>query len=146
MTAQTLQSGATPVDRWIRWFALRPRLTLALVVLAALGAFMVSFFTVQQTTSAQDLLGSRAYQAARAGVGWGVYQVTQGNACPASPSTLSALAGNLAPYNVVVECAQYPYTEGGAPGNLFEIKSTASLGTAGDSTYVERKLTATIGG
>ena len=41
------------------------------VVLAALGGFMVTFSNTQQLTSAQDLQGSRAYWAARAGLGWG---------------------------------------------------------------------------
>ena len=39
-----------------------------LVVLAALGAFMLTFSTVQHATSAQDIQGSRAYWAARAGL------------------------------------------------------------------------------
>ena len=46
-----------------------------LVVLAALGAFIVSISTNQQTSAALDIQGVRAYQAARAGVEWGVYQV-----------------------------------------------------------------------
>ena len=37
------------------------------VVLAALGAFMVTFSNTQQLTSAQDVQGSRAYWAARGG-------------------------------------------------------------------------------
>lgn len=40
------------------------------VVLAALGAFMVTFSNTQQLTSAQDLQGTRAYWAARAGLEW----------------------------------------------------------------------------
>ena len=117
------------------------------VVLAALGAFMVTFSTVQQTTSALDVLGDRAYQAARAGMGWGVFQVTQGNACPTSPTTLPALAGDLALFSVTVTCVPSgPYTEGSATFNLYLITSTAHYGTLGDATYVERQLTATIGG
>lgn len=46
MAAQTLQSGATPMDKWVRWFALRPRLTLTLVVLAALGPFLTKPFNI----------------------------------------------------------------------------------------------------
>ena len=41
-----------------------------LVVLAALGAFMVTFTNTQQLASAQDVQGSRAYWAARAGLEW----------------------------------------------------------------------------
>ncbi|MCX7175579.1 MAG: hypothetical protein NT159_16960 [Proteobacteria bacterium] len=46
-----------------------------LVVLAALGAFIVTVSTNQAVGSALDVQGSRAYQAARSGIEWGVYQV-----------------------------------------------------------------------
>ena len=46
-----------------------------LVVLAALGAFMVTVSTTQQIGSALDVQGTRVYQAARSGIEWGVYQV-----------------------------------------------------------------------
>ena len=46
-----------------------------LVVLGALGAFIVNVSTNQQIGSALDIQGVRAYQAARAGVEWGIYQV-----------------------------------------------------------------------
>lgn len=46
-----------------------------LVVLAALGAFIVNISTTQQIGSALDIQGARAYQAARSGIEWGVYQV-----------------------------------------------------------------------
>jgi MSHA biogenesis protein MshP len=52
-----------------------------LVVLAALGAFMVSISTSQQVGSAQDIQGTRAYWAARAGLEWGIGSLT---ASPAS--------------------------------------------------------------
>ena len=61
-----------------------------LVVLAALGSFMLSFSNTQQLTSAQDVLGTRAYWAARAGLEWGIGNVA--GACPAKPVTLTAAA------------------------------------------------------
>jgi MSHA biogenesis protein MshP len=48
-----------------------------LVVLAVLGAAMVTISTSQQIGSAQDLQSTRAYQAARAGIDWGLYQITR---------------------------------------------------------------------
>jgi MSHA biogenesis protein MshP len=45
-----------------------------LVVLSSLGAAIVSVFTIQQASSALDVTGARAYQAARAGIEWGLYQ------------------------------------------------------------------------
>jgi 4-amino-4-deoxy-L-arabinose transferase-like glycosyltransferase len=46
MTAQALQSGDKPVDKILRWLALRPGLILMLVVLAALGPFITKPFNI----------------------------------------------------------------------------------------------------
>ncbi|MDY0191254.1 MAG: pilus assembly protein MshP [Desulfuromonas sp.] len=43
-----------------------------LVVLALLGTYMVRLSTVQQSTTTQALMQARAYQAARAGLEWGI--------------------------------------------------------------------------
>jgi MSHA biogenesis protein MshP len=113
------------------------------VVLAALGAFMLTFSASQQATSAQDIQGSRAYQAARAGIEWGLYQVmiVNNNAgCPTSPTTLPSLAADLAPFSVQVTCIATPFTEAGVLGNVFLVTSTATLGTVGSIGYIERRL------
>jgi len=115
-----------------------------LVVLSALGAFMLTFSNVQQMTSAQDLQGSRAYQAARAGMEWGAYQVLRNSgSCNAGSNV--ALGGNLASFTLTVGCTKTVYTEGGNAVNLYQITSTASSGTVGSTTYIERQLQATIG-
>jgi MSHA biogenesis protein MshP len=56
------------------------------VVLAALGTAIVSLSTAQQVSSVLDLLGSRAYEAARSGIEYGVYRRQQANSCPAAVS------------------------------------------------------------
>ncbi len=45
-----------------------------IVVLAALGVGILVFSKAQQASSAYDVQGSRAYQAARAGIEWALYQ------------------------------------------------------------------------
>ncbi len=45
-----------------------------IVILAALGVGILVFSRAQQASSAYDVQGSRAYQAARAGIEWAVYQ------------------------------------------------------------------------
>ena len=107
------------------------------VVLAALGAFMVSFSNTQQLTSAQDIQGSRAYWAARAGLEWGVASVT--TACPTSPTVL-----NVEEFTVTVTCNASAYTDVGAV-TLFEVMAlTKSAGTVGGPGYIERSLSATL--
>lgn len=114
------------------------------VVLAALGAFMLTFSSVQHITLAQDVQGTRAYQAARTGIEWGAYQVLINSSCP--PSTSLTAGGTQAGFGITVQCSRFgPYTEAGNTVVMYQITSTASQGTVGSATYVERQLQATIG-
>ena len=108
------------------------------VVLAALGGFMLTFSTTQQLTSAQDVQGSRAYWAARAGLEWGIASVV--SACPASPKTL-AIDG----FTVVITCGAQAYDEAGTTLTLFKLKSVASAGgVVGSVGYIERSVSASL--
>lgn len=110
------------------------------VVLAALGAFMVTFSNTQQLTSAQDVQGSRAYWAARAGLEWGISSAQGAAACPASPTTLT-----LGGFSVVVTCALTTYTENGASPRLFQFKAIAqSPGGVGSVGFIERSVSASM--
>ena len=128
-----------------------------LVVIAALGTFAVTLSTTQQQSSALDVMGARAYQAARAGVEWGAYQVLQNSAVaggfaehcrldPHPPSTSSsvALTNTLAGFNVNVECTATSH--GGGPATLwvYSLTSTATQGTVATPSYVERQMMVTI--
>jgi MSHA biogenesis protein MshP len=113
-----------------------------LVVLALLGVMIITLSTTQQVAGVQDLMGSRAYFAARAGLEWGSYRVLR--VAPAScvaSTTLPALAGSAAGFTVQVQCTRYgPYDEAGTVSNVYQIVSTASRGTLGSLDYVERQL------
>jgi MSHA biogenesis protein MshP len=108
------------------------------VILAALGAFMVSFSNTQHLTSAQDIQGSRAYWAARAGLEWGIASVT--TVCPPTfPASLSVEG-----FTVTVTCTASAYTDSGAI-SLFDITAVAkSAGNVGSPGYIERSLTASM--
>jgi len=123
-----------------------------LVVLASLGAVMMTFFTAQQQSSALDVMGARAYQASRAGVEWGAYQVLQNSgvgfalACragAAGPSPV-ALANTLAGFSVNVLCNSAAASEAGATVTIYQITSTAKQGTVATPDYVERQMSVTI--
>ncbi|MCX7218657.1 MAG: pilus assembly PilX N-terminal domain-containing protein [Burkholderiales bacterium] len=127
-----------------------------LVIMSALGAFMLSISTMQQTTSTQDLQGSKAYQAAKAGIEWGVYQVMKAeNSIPPGPvlapsdcsvaTGLPVFGGALQGFKVSVTCALSPYVEGGNTVRVYQLTSTASLGTdTKATTYVERSMSASV--
>jgi MSHA biogenesis protein MshP len=117
-----------------------------LVVIAALGTFAVTLSTTQQQSTALDVLGSRAYQASRAGIDWGAYQVLRNTSCPAS-TTLATMPGTLAGFTVTVTCTpspSNPFDEAGTAVNMFQLTSTATQGTAGTPDYVERQMSVTI--
>lgn len=69
-----------------------------LIVLAALGVAMVTISTTQHQSSSLDIEGVRAYQAAKAGIEWGVYQRLRNNGCAAS----SAIA--VSGFTVTIAC------------------------------------------
>lgn len=128
-----------------------------LVVIAALGTFAVTLSTTQHQSAALDVMGARAYQAARAGIEWGVYQVvnnptaacTTGAGGQPNPVSMPAAPSTLAAFTVDVNCRKYPPVPEAANNNvtMYRIISTAS-GVAGaqvgSPNYVERQMTVTI--
>lgn len=125
-----------------------------LVVLAFLGTAMMIFSTTQHQTAAMDVMGTRAYQAARAGIEWGAYQVLPGSAaafataCRAAPvsSVLAtgSLAGTLAGFEVTVNCVASAHSDAAATVTMYQLRSTATQGQVGTSSYVERELQVSI--
>src|SRR5688572_25210551 len=84
-----------------------------LVVLAGLVVYLTTVSTTSQAASAADLNSSRAYQAARAGVEWGAFQVLQAASC--EPTTPKTFTGTLAPFTATVTCTESAaITEGAA--------------------------------
>jgi MSHA biogenesis protein MshP len=78
-----------------------------LVVLAGLGVAMVGVYTAQQASSNLDLLGARAYQAARAGLEWGIFQVRQATPNCQDRTSFPMPAGtSLTGFTVVVNCSR----------------------------------------
>jgi MSHA biogenesis protein MshP len=124
-----------------------------LVVLAGLGAAMVTFSTSQSQSSAMDIMGSRAYQAARAGIEWAAYQVINNSTCPAGPTNLTSLGGTLAPFTVTVTCATTSPIVGDSITSFYSVISVACNapnagacpGTAGNSSYIERQISSKFG-
>jgi MSHA biogenesis protein MshP len=118
----------------IRGFSL-PTAIFLLVILALLGAFMISLSSTQNVTSAQDVQGSRAYQAARGGMEWALYNLKlPATACPASPTTLT-----IDGFTVTVTCSLATHDEGGTTRYIYFVASTASAGGAiGTLGRVER--------
>lgn len=129
-----------------------------LVVLAALGAFMVVFTGLQQNTIQTDVQGVRAYYAARAGINWAMYRALDPDntiapgaaafpACPAG--TINTMTGTLSPFTVVVACTITPETEANREIRVYQITATACNqatcpAPAPAAGYVERSVVVTV--
>lgn len=129
-----------------------------LVILAALGAFIARVFTLANVSSAQDVQGSQALLAARAGIEWQMYLIQHPEdtggppyACPGSPTNVN-FGGALSAYSVTVTCG--PMTsqnEGDRTIRIYPVVANACNlpaagacpnNTAGNSgpAYVERQV------
>ena len=124
-----------------------------LLVLATLGAFMVSFSNTQQINSAQDVQGSRAYWAARAGLEWAVIAIPATPAlCPnAAPTVVTggAVPAAIEGFALELTCAVTTYSDVGINAStstrIFQFKSTAKSSTAvGGIAYVERSVSTSL--
>lgn len=121
-----------------------------LVVLAALGAFILRISSSQQLGSALDIQGARVYQAARAGIEWGAYSQLVGGGCAAATNFVPTPA-TLSSFTVTVTCVATADANGGP--TVYTLTSTAcnvpSAGACPNTAspgafYVERRLTATF--
>lgn len=113
-----------------------------LVVLAFVGAIMVSVSGVQRRTSSLGLLGARAYHAGASGIEWGMYQALTGGVCPV-PTTLNLNEGGVAGFSVDVSCSSTQHQENGTNLTVYEIVAVAENGSLGDFDYVRRRLRGT---
>ena len=113
------------------------------VVLAAFGAFMVSFSNTQQLNSTQDMQGSRAYWAARGGLEWGLSTVTTTPALCVTP--MASPPTPLDGFTIGVDCVSNAYTEGSLTVTIMRLTATARMGAAaGNVGYVERSVSASV--
>lgn len=124
-----------------------------LVVIAALGIFAKTLSTSQHQASAMDLMGSRAYQVAKAGIEWGTFQITQSatagaafiTACQSGspvPQPTMPTGTQLSGFTINLACNASPHTEGGTSLWVYQVTSTARISGAsvGSLNYVERQL------
>lgn len=120
-----------------------------LVIMAALGAFIVQVTTASHTASALDVQGARAYQAARVGIEAGLFLVQRNGNCPAL-TNLGGIQG-LNGFRVTWTCEANQFVENNVNKTIWQITSTActTSGTQCPSAnplelqgtdYVERQL------
>jgi MSHA biogenesis protein MshP len=133
------------------------------VILAAMAAYAVSVNTAHTAGAGMDIQGSRALQAARSGMDWGISRVVNdptqfgpGNCKAGAPKanlTGSADLPGHAGFTVTVTCTATPYLDGGALIS-YALMATAcsepdvtgscpNTGAPG-ADYVERRVTTQV--
>lgn len=130
-----------------------------LVILALLAAAIVSLGSTQQLTSAQDVMSARAWQAARAGNEWGLFQALKNQdwggantSCDSAERTATLNLQTDTGFNVTVSCDSWLYNEGeSSPGvaqaiRIYRIRAVscpsstcpAADASVADIGYIER--------
>lgn len=139
-----------------RGFALMAAIFI-LVTMSAIAVYLLTVSIGQVAAVTQDEQATRAYQAARAGIEWGAFQILRNasgsfaaTTCPASGNTTLSLGTFGAPagaasFAVTVACSRTVESEGGVNNvRIYVITATgcnrAGCPSAPDATYVERQL------
>lgn len=110
-----------------------------IIIIAAVIAVMARMAVTQNATNSLAIQQARAYQAARAGLEYGIAQVLAGNGC--SGFTLDG-------FSIGVECAPaggaMSIAEESRTVTFYSISATAEYGSAASPDYAYRKLTAVV--
>ena len=131
-----------------RGFALMMAVFL-IVTLATIGLYLVTVSTGQQVAVLQDEQGVRAYQAARAGIEVGAYELLI--APPCTDKTIPFTNQGLDGFSATVTCQRVDAgeSEGGTAIEVYRVTSTGCnnatcpMASPGPQ-YVERQLQITI--
>lgn len=136
-------NGPLLQGRQQRGFGLGAAMFLIIVVAGAIAA-MWRMSVTQTATSSLSLQQARAYQAARAGLEWGIARAIAGQPAKSSfsPEGFKGFVVTVAEPTQPSEAAQIQ--EEGKNVTFHRITATAQYATVGSPDYVYRKLTAVV--
>lgn len=125
-----------------RGFGLVAAMFLMIIVTLVILA-MARLSTSQHGTLSLALQQARAYQAARAGLEWGIARALNAGTCGAGSPSLAS--GNLSEFAVAVTCTAHNYTDGADAITIYRLTATAQNGAPGSRPdYAYRQLTAVV--
>jgi MSHA biogenesis protein MshP len=143
-----------PPVRRARGVAL-PAIVLVMVVMGLLVAGGMTLLMQSQQSHVQQLLAARAMSAARSGIEWGLWQVSDqagalglpGNATPPCFATTTlSLPAPLSDISLSVSCSRSPASgqvdEGGLKLASYAITAQATFGSTTDPFHVKRQMEA----
>jgi MSHA biogenesis protein MshP len=118
-----------------------------MIIIAMVVLAMMRLAGNQHGTNSLAIQQARAYQAARAGLDWGIAQAAPPVGAPScAGNALVSLAGsNLSEFTVAVTCSPSAYSESGVTVNVYRLTATAQNGLPGSrSDYAFRALNAAV--
>jgi MSHA biogenesis protein MshP len=113
-----------------------------LLLMSVLAAVIANVVSTAHVNMAADIGGARAYQAARAGVEWGMFQLdpnAQGAGLPACVNGTPAIPGHA----VTVTCQSWDTTEGTRQLRFYRIVSQA-IAAGVKAPGIERQVEVTL--
>ena len=114
-------------------FAL-PAVIFMMVIVVLLIGYMVRMLNTQSAINDMQLLGTRAFWAAKAGAEWAAYRINQSGACASDTLTVDS-------FTVTVSCASSSYVEAGNTETVFGVNVDAQHPAGpGSADYVSRQL------
>ena len=115
-----------------------------LVILSLLGGYMVKLSGVQHAASINVIQGARAYQAAKAGIGWAMSRISTGGVCSditsASPLSFTDING----FSVTLTCSSQTFSEGTDAPVVYNISALSQFGAYNSANYISRKIEVSI--
>lgn len=128
----------------VQGFALVSALVL-IVVLSALGGYLVNMVAVQHATPALRVQAVRADYAARSGMAWAVRKAVTTGSC-ASTTTFDLSESAFSGFEVTARCTRLDHDIGGTLLPYYVIDVSAQSGTFGGPDFVSRSLQAKVAG
>ena len=114
-------------------FAL-PAVIFMMVIVVLLITAMTRLISTQSAISDLQLLGVRAFWAAKAGAEWAAHRINVTHACATGNLTING-------FQVTVGCASNSYIEAGNTVSVYEVNVVAQYGSdPGGVDYVSRQL------
>jgi len=111
-----------------------------LVVVSAMGAYLVQLATVQHISSAMSVSGASARYALTSGLEWILFELNRTGACPVLPAGVSVDAFQVN----VVACNAHPITEGVNSYQLFDVILNAERGSYGSVDFTSVQMRASV--
>lgn len=134
-------------------FAL-PSSIFLLVILAMLSTALLAVSVYSQKSTIYDVLDTKAYFIAKAGVEYGAYLASKNGACSSTPQTVSVSEQHLEGFKFTITCTERTVNEAGLNQTYYTITSYGcnsngsncpdTGGRPGSETYVEKSLVVVI--